>query len=73
MHCTINEKGCLSITPQTPLEAFALTQWSANWGKDKPSIMAINAFNDIDKSELVQSPDLFGKYRVSEEETTEDA
>ena len=37
MKAAINEKGKLTLTPETPLESFALKMWWDNYSLELPS------------------------------------
>ena len=58
MNATIDEKGCLIITPGSELESYALNRWSSNYMKgDSESVMLIQGFSD-DIGQIVElAPD----------------
>lgn len=37
MKATIDEKGCLTVQAETPLEAYALKKWSEEYQPQEPS------------------------------------
>jgi hypothetical protein len=48
----MDERGRLVVTPETPLESYALSQWNKNYGKgDESSVLMIGEMVPTEETE----------------------
>lgn len=61
MRAEINEKGCLTVSPETPLELYALIKWYEEWdapaGESRSVLLIDTSVAGVGEPKVATPPD----------------